>query len=178
MSGKWEILENTATRRIGVITSMALLSIAVTTPALSQGYDDAPEQVLTTAEEDHQRFEAERMRQERLQLEQERRKQEKIRFEIERLRQENEQHKQEQLLLENERLRQENERRAAEQRQLEFEAQERERAQTAALQQQAQRENQRSESDIYEQLRRIGQLRDEGILTEEEFQRLKSRILN
>lgn len=178
MSDKWGHLKNLPARRIGAVGSIALLCLAVATPTLSQAHGDTSEQMLTTALEDHQRFEAERVRQERLQLESERRRQEKIRFEIERLRQENEQHKQEQLRLENERLRQENERREQEQLQLESEARERERAETAALRKQTEGRDQSSDRDVYEQLRTIGQLRDDGILTEEEFQRLKGKILN
>ena len=178
MSGKWGHPDIIASRLVGIVRSIALLCIVVSTPALSQVYDDAAEQMLATTAESRQRFEAERMRQERLQLENDRREQEKLRFEIERLRQENELHKQEQLRLENERLRQENERREQEQLQLEIEARELKRAQAATLREQTQRDDQGAGPNIYEQLRTIGQLRDNGILTDEEFQKLKKKILN
>jgi hypothetical protein len=178
MSGKWQYPEDMTSRWAGTIRSVALLCIAVSTPVLSQTNDGASGQMLTTAVEDHQRFEAERMRQERLQLEAERRRQEKIRFEIERLRQENERHKQEQLILENERLRQENERREQEQLRLEIETRERERAEVVAYRKQPERNDTSSDRDIYEQLETLGQLRADGILTEEEFQRLKRKILD
>lgn len=178
MSGKWQYPKGMTSRWAGTIRSVALLCIAVSAPVLSQTNDRASGQMLTTAVEDHQRFEAERMRQERLQLEAERRRQEKIRFEIERLRQENERHKQEQLILENERLRQENERREQEQLRLEDETRERERAEVAVYRMQAERNDTSSDRDIYEQLETLGQLRDDGILTEEEFHRLKRKILD
>ena len=178
MSGEWKHHNITALKQLGTIGFVALLSIAISSSALSQANDGASEQMLTTAVEDHRRFEAERMRQERQQLEAERHRQEKIRFEIERLRQENEQHKQQQLILENERLRQENERREQEQLRLEIETRERERAEAAAYRKQAERSDSSSDRDIYEQLKTLGELRDDGILTEEEFQRLKNKILD
>ncbi len=52
--------------------------------------EDAAGPDLTTGVEDHERFEAERLRQQELQLENERREQEKMRLESERLRRENE----------------------------------------------------------------------------------------
>lgn len=165
-----------AVRLIRAVVSIALICVVVSTPALSQGYDDAALQERTASVEDLQRFEAERLRQQQLQLENERREQEKLRFEIERLRQQNERHKQEQLRLENERLRQQNERREQERLRLENEA--RERAQTAANTKQAERTDQSTDPDIYEQLRTIGQLRNDGVLTEEEFQALKKKILD
>ncbi len=178
MSGEWKHHNISAFKQLGTVGFVALLSVAISTSALSQANDGAPEQMLTTAVEDHQRFEAERMRQERQQLEAERRRQEKLRFEIERLRQENEQHKQQQLILENERLRQENERREQEQLRLEIETRERERAEVVAYRKQTERNDTSSDRDIYEQLETLGQLRDDGILTEEEFQRLKRKILD
>jgi len=54
----------------------------------------------------------------------------------------------------------------------------RELAQTAALLGQTQRTYQSMGADIVEQLRALGQLKDDGILTEEEFQRLKRKILD
>ena len=178
MSGEWKHHNISVFKQLGTGGFVVLLSVAISTSALSQANDGASEQMLSTAVEDHQRFEAERMRQERLQLEAERRRQEKIRFEIERLRQENEQHKQQQLILENERLRQENERREQEQLRLEIEARERERAEVAAYREQSLRTNQGLDPEAYEQLKKIGQLYDDGILTEEEFQRLKNKILD
>ena len=178
MSGKWGHPENLAIRPIGAVMSTALLCMAVATPAFSQVWGDAEGQNLTTPVEDHGRFEAERLRQQQLQLERERREQEKLRFEIERLRQENERHKKEQLRLENERLRQENERREQEQLRLEIEARERERARKAMLRKQTEGTDQSTGQDIYEKLRTIGQLRDDGILTEEEFQGIKKKILD
>ncbi len=176
MSGKCGHLEDMAVRQIRAVMSIALLCAVVSTPALSQGYDDARLQERTASVEDLQRFEAERLRQQQLQLENERREQEKLRFEIERLRQQNERHKQEQLRLENERLQQQNERRKQERLQLENEA--RERAETAAHTEQAEQTGQSTGPHIYEQLRTIGQLRNDGILTEKEFQELKKNILD
>jgi hypothetical protein len=171
MIGKWD---HTG-RLIGVVTAVALLCTAL--PALSQVHDDTGWQELTATAEDFQRYEAERRRQEQLQREAERRKQERLRFETEQLRQENERRKQEQLRLENERLRQEIERHEQEQLRLEIEQEERERAQAAIRREQSTRTDQGIGSDTYEQLLKIGQLRDDGILTEEEFQRLKRKIL-
>ena len=176
MLGKWVYLE----RPIGAVLSVALLCVAVSTPVRSQDHEGAAGQELTATAEDYQRFEAERLRQQQLDLEIAFRKQEKLRFETERLRQENERHKQEQLRLENERLRQEIERREQEQAQLrlENEAREQERAQASARRDGANNSEQNADSDIVEQLRTLGQLRDDGILTEEEFQRLKRKILD
>jgi hypothetical protein len=85
--------------------------------------------------------------------------------------------RQEQMRLENERLRQEimqrereAQRREQERMRLQSEAREGERAQAEGT-------DQNTGPDIYEQLRTIGQLRDDGILTEEEFQGLKKKIL-
>jgi hypothetical protein len=162
---------------IRAVLPAALLSAAVATPALSQEYDDPAGQAMTATVEDHERFEAERRRQEQLQLASERRRQERMRLETERLRQENERRKQEQLQLENERLRQEIEQHKQEQLRLEGEARERERARAAAMREQKDSSGQGIAPDTYEQLLKLGQLRDDGILTEEEFQRLKKKVL-
>jgi septal ring factor EnvC (AmiA/AmiB activator) len=168
MPGQWDNLKN---------SSIVLLCMAVSSPAISQDYDAASGQELTATAEDRQRFEAERRRQEQLQFEAERRKQEAMRFETERLRQENERSEQERLRLENERLRQEIERHEQEQLRLANEAEARARAQAAAVREQTGSSDQSAGPDVFEQLRTIGQLRDDGILTEDEFQRLKQKIL-
>ncbi len=178
MSGKRGHLDNIAARPMGTVVSIALLLMALSTPAISQVWGDPTEQELTTRAEDHERYEAERLRQQQLEFERERRKQEAMRFETERLRQENERREQERLRLENERLRQEIEQHEQEQLRLEIEKKERERAQAAALRKQAKASDRGTRPDIYEQLRTIGQLRDDGILTEVEFQNLKNRILD
>ncbi len=128
MSGKWGHPANLAVKPMGTFASIALLFMAISTPALSQVYDNAARLDLTTRLEDHERFEAERLRQQQLQLENERREQEKMRFETERLRQENERREQERLRLENERLRQEIERQEQEQLRLQEEEKEQARA--------------------------------------------------
>ncbi|MDH3692528.1 MAG: SHOCT domain-containing protein [Gammaproteobacteria bacterium] len=178
MSGKRGYLENMAVMQISTVGSIPLLCMVVSTRALSQTHDDAEGQDLTASVENYQRFEAERRRQQQLQLENVRLQQEKLRFENERLRQENERREQERLRLENERLRQENERHEFEQLRRENEARERQRAQTTALPEQTERTGQSNGPDIYEQLRTLGQLKDDGILTEGEFQRLKKKILD
>ena len=193
MSGKWRHFENTAVRQVSAVASVVLLCLVVATPALSQGYDDEDQ---ADAAELNERFEAERRRQQQVQFEKERRRQEQVRFENERIRLENERAEQERLRLENERLRQENERSEQERLRLDNErlrqqnqryelerlrtentAREREIAQAAALAAQAIGVDQNDSVVIYEQLRMLGQLRDEGVLSEEEFQRLKKRIL-
>ena len=196
MSGKSGHLVNPPVRLTGAVMTLALLCMVATTPALSQVSGGASGQGLTRPDEDYNRFESERLRQQHLQLEVERRKQEKLRFEIERLRQENERREQDELRLENERLRQESERREQEKLRLEnerlrqeserhkqeelrlqVEARDRVRAKAAALRQQQGETGQSPGSDILEQLRTIGQLRDDGILNEVEFQNLKKKIL-
>ena len=177
MLGKRGHPGQTASKSIAAVISIALLCMTASTPALSQVWGD-PGDDQTTSADSRDRYEAERRRQEQLRLERERRAQEKLRFETERLRQENERHKQEQLILENERLRQENERHEREQLLLELQAQERVRAERAALQVQASEADQDSGPDVYEQLRMIDQLRDDGIVTDDEFDRLKAKILD
>lgn len=151
--------------------------MALTTPAAAQDYENAVEQELTASAEDLQRYEAERRRQEQIRLERERRKQEAMRFETERLRQDNERREQERLRLENERLRQEIEQHEHNQLRAENERLERERAEAAAAREQAEAIDVASGPDVFEQLRTLGQLRDQGILTELEFQRLKKKVL-
>jgi len=163
---------------MGIFVPVALLLMALSTPAISQVWGDTAEQELTTRAEDLDRFEEERLRQQRLQLESERRRQEKMRFETERLRQENERREQERLRLENEKLRQEIEHQEREQLRLDNAAMEQKLAQAAALREQTQESRQSADPDVVEQLRTLGKLRDDGILTEEEFQNLKKRILN
>ncbi len=167
MLGKSNLLRN---------ASLALFCLAVGAPASSQGYGETVGQEMTATVEDHQRYESERRRQEQARFEAERRRQEAMRFETERLRQENERREQERLRLENERLRQEIERHEQEELRLENERLERERAQAAAAARQEE-EAMDSGPDVFEQLRTLGQLRDQGILTELEFQRLKKKVL-
>ena len=133
--------------------TIALLCMAAPTSALSQTYDP-PKQVQIRPITAQREAEAERLRQEQMRLENER-----LRQEIQ--------------LREREAQRREQER-----VQLQREATERERAQVAALREQEKETNQTAGPDIYEQLRTIGQLRDNGILTEEEFQGLKEKILD
>jgi Short C-terminal domain len=180
MSAKRGHSGDMAVASMGTFVPVALFLMTLSTPAISQVWGDATEQELTTRAEDLDRFEAERLRQQRSELEKERRRQEKMRFETERLRQENERQEQERLRLENEKLRQEIERQEQTQLRLENEAMERKLAQTAALREltQTNETRQSTDPDVYDQLRTLGQLRDEGILTEEEFQNLKKRILN
>ncbi|MFQ6005868.1 MAG: SHOCT domain-containing protein [Woeseia sp.] len=177
MSGKCGHPGNASVRLMGAVMPVALLCMAISAPVLSQVHDAAEGQALTASAEDYQRYEAERLRQERVRLERERREQRQLQFEIERLRQENERQKQEQLRLENKQLRLENERREQEVLRLEIEARERNRAQAATLREQTEATDQSIGTDIVEQLRTIGKMRDDGILTEQEFQRLKKKIL-
>jgi hypothetical protein len=170
MLGKSNLLRN---------ASIALFCMAVSAAASSQDYENTVGQKMTATVEDHQRYEAERRRQEQARLEAERRKQEALRFETERLRQDNERREQERLRLENERLRQEIERHEQEQLRIENERLERERAQAAAAAARQEQEEvaMTSGPDVFEQLRTLGQLRDQEILTELEFQRLKKKVL-
>ena len=169
MLGKSKILRN---------ASIALFCMAVSAAASSQDYESTVGQEMTATVEDHQRYEAERRRQQQARFETERRKQEAIRFETERLQQDNERREQERLRLENERLRQEIERHEQEQLRIENERLERERAEAAAAAQHQQEGSaMASGPDVFEQLRTLGQLRDQGILTELEFQRLKKKVL-
>lgn len=179
MSAKQGHSGDMAVASMGTFVPVALLLMALSTPAISQVWGDTTEQELTTRADDLDRFEDERLRQERLRFDNERRRQEKMRFETERLRQENELREQERLRLENEKLRQEIEHQEHEQLRLENEAMQRKLAQSAALQEQSQTTDthQSADADVYEQLRTLGQLRDDGILTEEEFQNLKRKIL-
>jgi hypothetical protein len=154
---------------------IALLGMALSLPAFSQEREDIGEQEITASADDYQRYEAERLRQQQMRYENERKRQEiqrheQERLEQERLRLEDERIRQEQVRLEKERLRQEQVR-------LENEALELERAQVASRQQQAGANMHSPEPDIYEQLRTVGQLRDDGVLTEQEFINLKKKIL-
>ena len=153
------------------VAASVLLCIGASTPALSQVYEDTAAQDRAASDDLYQRFEAERRRQEQVQLEHQRRQHERMRIESER-------REQEKLRLENERLRQENERHEFERLVLANEVRQRELAQTAALLRQAERVEYNNGTGIYEQLRALGQLKDNGILTEQEFQRLKKRVLN
>lgn len=163
---------------MSAVAASALLCMAISTPALSQVYEDTAAQNRAASDDLYQRFEAERRRQEQVQLENQRRQHERMRIESERLQQETERREQERLRLENERLRQANERHEFERLVLANEVRQRELAQTAALLRQAERVEHNNGTDIYEQLRALGQLKDDGILTEQEFQRLKKRVLN
>ena len=158
----------------GAVVTLTILS---STTVLAQSSESPQEQQVATSAEDFQRYEAERLRQQQ------------TRFELERQRQENERREQEQMRLEQMQL--EIQQREQKQLRLENEALERERAQAALQQQQAQASHSNSASDkqntassgtdipdIYEQLRIVAQLRDEGILTEDEFAELKRKILN
>ena len=197
MSGRQRNLENTIVSRISMVTAGALLCVVISMPALSQVYEDTNARDQAASEDIYQRFEAERRRQERVRLENQRRQEEKMRLETERLRQENERSEQERLRLENEQLREENKRREQEwllaenerlrqvnerhefeQLVLETATRERERARTAALLGQTAQSDQIKNPDVYEQLRALGQLKDDGILTDKEFQVLKKRILD
>jgi hypothetical protein len=160
-------------RRFGwQASAVVALTILANTAVLAQSSETPQEQHVATSAGDFQRYEAERLRQQQMRFELERQRQENERRERERMRLEVEQREQEQLRLENE-------------------AFERERAQVALQQQQAQTSPNGFETgdqstassgtdipDIYEQLRIIAQLRDEGILTDEEFADLKRKILN
>ena len=168
MSVNWDFLR---------LVSFALLWAAVSSPAWSQDYEDGSGQGLTASAEDLQRYEAERRRQEQIQLERARRKQEAMRFETERLRQENERREQERLRLENERLRQEIEQHEQERLRAENEQMERQLAKAAVARKEAKVGGVAAGPDVFEQLRTLGQLRDQGILTELEFQRLKKKVL-
>lgn len=159
-------------RQISTVAITALLCMAVSKAALSQVSDADQGQDQAISEELYQRFEAEHRRQQRLKLEKERLQQQRLKIENERLRQENERREEEKLRLEIEGLRQANEYRRLEQLRLESAELERRRQQSATIE-----SGQRDSPDIYEQLRAIGQLKTDGILTEEEFQRLKKRIL-
>lgn len=161
-----------AIRQFIQVAFVAMLCMAVSTPALSQVDDDAARQDRAASEELYQRFEAELRRQQQVKAEKDRLQRQRLQIETERLRQENERREQERLQLEIEGLRQENEYRKLEQLRLEKAALERKRQQLAAIE-----SGQNDSPDIYEQLRAIGQLRTSRILTEEEFQRLKKMIL-
>ena len=166
MSSKPTRIVNAAAGQLTAVVSVALFCVAASAPAWSQSNADADGQELTASAENFDRYEAERLRQQQQQYQQQ-----LTRFENERVRQENERREQEQ-------LRFERERRAQEQLRLEREARERELVQTAELQQQTEQTRQTVGPDIYEQLRTIGELRDDGVLTEQEFQNLKERILD
>lgn len=165
MSGKHSLFEDSTATRPGAIASIALLCMTVSVPAWSQSNDDAGEQELTASSEYYDRYEAERLRQQQQQYQQQLQ-----RYESERQRQESEHRERERVQLENERHEQE-------QLQLETEARERELTQIAAAQQRTEQTSQSPGPDIYEQLRTLGELRDDGILTEQEFQDLKKKIL-
>jgi hypothetical protein len=162
-------------RRAGWSTSaVATFAMFACGPALAQSSEPAQQQQTTSAE-DFQRYEAERLRQQQLRYENERKRQEvqrreQERLEQERVRLEDERIRQEQVRLEKELLRQE-------QLRLENEAYELERAQAASRHQQVASNAPVAEPDIYEQLRTIGELRDDGVLTEQEFINLKKKIL-
>ena len=148
--------------------TVVMLTLLAATPSIAQTNVQSEERQVATSAEDYQRYEAERLRQQQSS------------YESERQRQENERREQEQ-------MRAEIERREHEQLRLEAEALERERTQQAQQQASQVSVGNISQSaasdgtaipDIYEQLRIIGQLRDDGILTEEEFNGLKKKILN
>ena len=113
MSGKWKFLENTVISRISAVAASALLCMGASSPALSQVYENTAAQDQATSDDLYRRFEAERRRQEQVQLENQRRHNEKMRIESERLRQETELLRQETERREQEKLRLENEPRVA-----------------------------------------------------------------
>lgn len=155
-------------------TAVVTLTMLASATASAQSSELVQEPQSTSAE-DFQRYEAERLRQQQLRYENERKRQEvqrreQDRLEQERVRLEDERLRQEQVRLERERLRQE-------QLRLENEAFELELAQAASRQHQVASNVPVAVPDIYEQLRTIGQLRDDGVLTEQEFINLKKKIL-
>lgn len=172
VSGEWAQRGTTVIRQISKVAITVLLCMAVSTPALTQTNDDVAAGDRAAKEELYKRFEAERRRQQQVNLEKDRVQREKLQLENERLRRENERREEEKLRLEIELLRQENANRRLEQLRLENEAMARQRSQAAAV-----ASNQSQSPDVYEQLRAIGQLKADGILTDEEFQRLKRKIL-
>jgi hypothetical protein len=179
MSSRRDQSKNAAAKRLSAIVSIALLCMTASMPAWSQDSDNSDARELTISPENFDKFEAERLRQQRQQYQQQ-----QLRFENERVRQENEHRERDRLQLENERrareqVRLENERLEQERLRLEIDTRERELAQTIALQQQTEQASPTTGGpDVYEQLRAIGELRDDGILTEQEFQDLKQKILN
>jgi hypothetical protein len=163
ISAKWLCSGNAVDGRLTATALVALLFMVISAPAFSQDEDVAGDREFTSSSEDFQRYEAERLRQQQLRYENERKRQEVQRREQERL-------EQERVRLEDERIRQE-------QLRLEDEAFELERTQAASRQQQVASNAAAADPDIYEQLRTIGQLRDDGVLTEQEFINLKKKIL-
>ena len=121
-------------------------------PPVDKVFDASENQVLISPIENYQRGQAARLQQEELRLKNEQ------------LRQDIELRKLEAQRLEQERLRLQNE--------------QRELAQTAARLEQDKRANQSNGPDLYEKLSKLGQLRDDGILTEAEFQEVKKKILD
>jgi hypothetical protein len=175
ISAKWLCSGNAVDGRLTATALVAVLFMVVSAPAFSQDEDVAGDREFISSSEDFQRYEAERLRQQQLRYENERKRQEVQRREQERL-------EQERVRLEDERIRQEQvrlerESRRQEQLRLENEAFELERAQAASRQQQVASNAAAADPDIYEQLRTIGQLRDDGVLTEQEFINLKKKIL-
>ena len=133
--------------------TIALICIAIPTPALAppdQVFDARKGQVLVSPVTNYQKAQAERLRQEQIRLENER-----IRQEIKR----------------------EARNREQERTRLQREERERERARTESVRRQETEANRNADSGMYEQLRMIGQLRDDGVLTNEEFQAQKEKIL-
>ena len=126
---------------------IAVISLAL--PALSSAQLQPPEQVLAQPVTAYNEAKAERLRQEQMRLENER-----LQQEIERVRREDAL-----------RSRQEYE---ARMRQLDAEREQSEQREKLDVS---------TGPDKYERLIKLGQLRDDGILTEEEFQELKKRIL-
>jgi len=138
-------------------------------------------------------LENEEIRRANEQREWEAQRRDKIRIEKERIQSENEQRaleaqRLEQLRIENERIRKENEQRERErdaqrlaQLRLENEARERAIAKAAALEVVMQKPSQSGVAgvpSILEQLRKLGQLKDSGYLTDMEFQELKKQLLD
>ncbi len=159
---------------------------------------ESPQQELDEQDWEEQRrkerwLENEEIRRANEQREWEAQRRDQIRIENERIQKENEQRaleaeRREKLRIEKERIRKENEQRERErdaqrlaQLRLENEARERAIAKAAALEVVMQKPNQSGVSGvptILEQLRKLGQLKDSGYLTDMEFQELKKQLLD
>ncbi len=170
--------------------TIALLCFAISMPAYSQvDYDQDWEEQRRK----ERWLENEEIRRANERREWEAQRRDQIRIEKERIQKENEQRvleaqHREQLRIENERIRKENEQRERErdaqrlaQLRLENEARERAIAKAAALEVVMQKPSQSGVSGvptILEQLRKLGQLKDSGYLTDMEFQELKKQLLD
>ncbi|RLC55601.1 MAG: hypothetical protein DRI30_07300 [Chloroflexi bacterium] len=184
----------------------ALMCIAVSTSSFSQTYDEEAERLRQENDErgweedslsiddEESEWEEQRRKQRWLENEEirraneqrawEARRRDEMRIENERIERNNEQRvleaqRMEQLRLENEQREREAQRLA--QLRLENEARERAIAKAAALEVIMQKPSQSGvveAPNILEQLRKLGQLKDSGYLTESEFQELKKKLLD